>query len=163
MARNQAENPAIESVILLMVTGLSQADLAEACTEKLGIMPGDVKEILDLARRKLTLAADYNRDEQVGIAITRLNDLYSRAIRVQDNKTALAAQREINKLQGLYCAPGLASDKEPETDAEGMEGPELSAIRGHLIPLGLAAPDYPLREHVRIAADIVRNYLGRKP
>lgn len=161
MRTASTEHPAIDKVLLLMVSGLSHADLTAAAISKLEVPPEEVSGVIASARRKLTLAADYNRDEQIGTAVTRLNDIYARAIRAQDIKTGLVAQKELNKLLDLYRQTaehaGEGSDGE---DAE-RERVELAAIRGHLLPLALAAPDYPLREHARIAAEIVRDHQGR--
>jgi len=43
-----------------------------------------------------------------------LNDLYERSLRVQDCKTALAAQKELNRLCGLH-AKGKTAQAEPST------------------------------------------------
>ena len=92
----------IDKVVLLMVTGLSPEDLKTACIAKLSIPTEEVDAVINEARRRITVAADYNRDEQLGTAISRLNDIYSRSIRGKDIKTALTAQRELNKLMDLY-------------------------------------------------------------
>jgi hypothetical protein len=161
MSTKPTEHPETDKILLLMVSGISAADLTAACTEKLGIPPEEVAGIIAQARRKLTLAADYNRDEQIGTAFTRLNDLYARAIRAQDIKTGLIAQKELNKLLDLYrVTPEHAA--ESTGDDAGPDRSELAAIRGHLIPLGLAAADYPLREHARIAAELVRDHPSQK-
>lgn len=158
------EATAIEKIVLLMVSGMSQADMENACVMKLGIEPQNVSAAMAEARRRLTLAADYNRDEQLGTAITRMNDLYGRAIRTGDIKTALTAQREINKLMDLYREASGGPDASGAEDqaAESLQN-ELVAIRDHLLPLGLAAASYPLREHARIAADLIRDKRDRKP
>ncbi len=151
-----AARTAIEKIVLLMVSGMSQADLESACVMKLGLEPERVASAVAEARRRLTRAADYNRDEQLGTAITRMNDLYARAVRTGDLKTALTAQREINKLMDLYReAIGGEGPEAEHADPEGAQA-ELAAIRRHLLPLGLAAESYPLREHARIAADLIR-------
>lgn len=168
MSTSSAEHPQIETVLLLMVSGMGHAALVDACVSKLEIAPAEAEAVIAEARRKLTLAADYNRDEGIGTAVTRLNDLYARAIRAQDIKTALAAQKELNHLQGLYReeAPGAAAGEPDAGEGDAGADPdaaEIAAIRGHLMPLALAAADYPLREHARIAADIVREHLGTHP
>ena len=48
------------------------------------------------ARKRITVAADYTRDEQIGRAVMRLDDLYAKSIAGQDIRTALQAQREGN-------------------------------------------------------------------
>ena len=111
---------AIDKVVLLMVSGLSEQAVAGACQQKLGMTPAKAKAAIRRARKLITLAADYNRDEQIGKAVVRLEDLYSRSLRVQDTKTALAAQKELNKLLALYPeTPGHDADD----DAEGQGGP----------------------------------------
>lgn len=59
-------------------------------------------------------------------ALVRLNDLFARSLAANDCKTALQAQRELNRL------------------AE------------HLLPLGLADHNYPFEENARLVADFVR-------
>jgi hypothetical protein len=136
-----------------MVSGLSHADLTNACVCKLDVLPERVAAVIAKARRKLTLAADYNRDEQLGTAVTRLNDIYARAIRAQDSKTALQAQREINRLLDLY-----ASAEREVGDGAGDTAlrRQLDLIAGYLLPLKLAGEHYPVEEHARIAADVIR-------
>ena len=109
----------IERVLLWMVSGLSGADLETACVAKLDVDPSLVKDVIAEARKRLTLAAEYNRDELLGTALTRLNDLYSRCIRAGADGNgpnlakALDVQREINRLAGLHgrtpLLPGGAS------------------------------------------------------
>jgi len=108
------------------------------------------------ARKRLTLAAEYNRDEMLGTALTRLNDLYSRCIRTAGEGSgpnlakALDVQREINRLTGLYRPASLGSYAVPGQPGEAAE--ELAAVGEHLFPLALAGDNYPLREHARLAA-----------
>lgn len=52
------------------------------------------------------MLADYARDEQLDKAVMRLDDLYAKSIAAQDTRTALQAQRELNRLLGLYWAKG---------------------------------------------------------
>jgi hypothetical protein len=141
----------IERVLLWMVSGLSGADLETACVAKLEVDPTQVKAVIAEARKRLTLAAEYNRDELLGTALTRLNDLYSRCIRAGGDTgpnlaKALDVQREINRLTGLYRPPGVAA-----VDASGDAAEELAAVGEYLLPLGLTSEAYPLREHARLA------------
>ena len=156
-------HPALDKIVLLLVSGIGQADLENACVMKLGVEPQDVSAVIAEARRRLTRAAEYNRDEQLGTAITRMNDIYARAIRASDIKTALTAQREINKLLDLYteAAKPAGSEDSDEGEGDGVAA-ELAAIRGHLLPLALAADSYPLREHARIAAELIREHRSRQ-
>ena len=146
---------AIDRVLLWMVSGMSGADLETACITKLGVDPAQVKEVIAEARKRLTLAAEYNRDEMLGTALTRLNDLYSRCIRAGADGNgpnlakALDVQREINRIAGFHKAAFTA---EPGDDSLSESASELEAVAAHLVPLGLAGESYPLREHARLAA-----------
>ena len=87
-------------------------------------------------------------------SIENYNLVYDKAMEKGDAKTALMVQKEIDKLKGLF-----SEVEEPNNDLsiENMSAiVELEKIASHLLPLGLAAPDYPLREHARIAAERIR-------
>ena len=152
----------IERVLLWMVSGLSGADLETACVAKLDVDPSLVKDVIAEARKRLTLAAEYNRDELLGTALTRLNDLYSRCIRAGADGNgpnlakALDVQREINRLVGLYRQTSLLPGQGTEGGGEASD--ELRAIGEHLLPLGLADENHPLREHARLAAQSIREH-----
>ncbi len=151
---NEVNDSTIERVLLWMVYGLAGADLESACVAKLDVDPSQVRSVIAEARKRLTLAAEYNRDELLGTALTRLNDLYSRCIRTAGEGSgpnlakALDVQREINRLTGLYSKPSLAGMDSGSTEV----GEELAAVGEHLFPLALAGENYPLREHARLAA-----------
>jgi len=66
---------------------------------------------------------------------------------------ALAVQQEINRLTGLGA--GKADEPPAEGAAELREEP--GAVAAYLVPLGLAEPDYPVREHARLAAQRIRD------
>lgn len=51
-------------------------------------------------------AANFNPTEERGKAYARLNLLFLSSMKLQDYKTALAAQKEINKLINLYDGDG---------------------------------------------------------
>lgn len=153
-----ASDEAIDKLVLLLVAGKPRSVL-EVAAARFGIEPEDIEDAVAQARTRLTRAAEYDRDEQFGIAVSRMNDIYSRAITDGDIKTALTAQREISKLLDL---PGRVSpDLSHRGESDGQTGgDELESIADHLLPLGLAPESYPLREHARIAADIVRQATG---
>ena len=126
----QTDSPNLQTVAVLLVTLQDRAAVARACIEKLDIDPAEVDEILDQARRQLTIAADYHRDEEVGRALLRLNDLYERSLRVQDVKTALATQKEIDRLLDLYSAAG-ARDEPPAGRPDGRILRTLAEVAKH--------------------------------
>jgi hypothetical protein len=147
---NQAE---FDRLVMSLLSGTSPEKVIEHCQANLGLTAKEALKVVNEARKKITLAADFVRDEQLGVAITRLNDIYARAIREMDNKTALQAQRELNKLMGLYSADagGTGSDGMSEVYREKME-----LIKQYILPLELVDEKYPIEEHVRVAAEIVR-------
>jgi hypothetical protein len=51
----------IERGLLWMVSGLSGADLENACIAQLHVDLAQVKAVIDQARKQLTLAAEYTR------------------------------------------------------------------------------------------------------
>jgi hypothetical protein len=118
-----------------------------------GASPRQARKLVADARKRLTRAAAYNRDEQLGTAVTRLNALYQQATEAKDSKTALQAQREINRLLDLYASPEReAGDGAGDTALRR----QLDLIAGYLLPLKLAGEHYPVEEHARIAADVIR-------
>lgn len=132
---------------------LGPADLCRACVEELEIDPADVEAILHHARRELLDAAGYDLAEQLGTALTRLNDVYARAVRASDCRTALAAQREIDRLLSLQRANQEGTMKGPGVEKARQE---LADIMRHLAPLGLAAGGDPPAEHAKRAARLIR-------
>ena len=85
-------------------------------TEKLKVDQKDVKKIIELCRRKIRLAADFDAEEALGRGLTRLNILYEKCVKVQDFKTALGVQKELNKLQAIYQK--RKEEEEPTIRAE---------------------------------------------
>jgi hypothetical protein len=126
-----------------MVSGLSGADLESACVAKLNVDPAQVKAVIGEARKQLTLAAEYNRNEMLGTALTRLNDIYARCIRAGADGNgpnlakALDVQKEINRLAGLY----------PDSSAAGQsDGIGTQAGDDDLELLGSAAEALSVRQ-----------------
>ncbi len=132
----------LDRIISLLVEGVSESDILEICA-KSGVE--DPNKCLSQARKKLTIAASYNRDEQLGISIKRVNDIFESSMKEGDVKTALAAQKEISKLMDLYKAvSGIVKDS--------IDSNELQAVRDHLLPLEMTNQEKPISEHARLAA-----------
>jgi hypothetical protein len=100
-------------------------------------------------------ALPISRDEQLGKAVMRLDDLYAKSIAGQDTRTALQAQRELNRLLGLYSSGDRAAA--PEADGDDAAA-RLELIAGYLLPLKLTDPRYPVEEHARVASEVVRRH-----
>jgi hypothetical protein len=107
------------------------------------------------ARIVLTRAADYNRDEEFGRAITALNELYSLNIKNKDYKSALSVRKEMNSMLSLkYVAESNATKSSEGTE---LIADEIDTIRQYLEPLGLAEPETPTVELARLAAIRITN------
>ena len=145
----------IERVIIWMVSGMAGADLENACVAKLDVDPAQVKTVIAEARKRLTLAAEYNRNEMLGTALTRLNDIYARCIRAGADGNgpnlakALDVQKEINRLAGLYPDPSALGQPDGMGTQAGDDDLELlgSAAEAltqipHPLPPGVL-PDTP--------------------
>ena len=141
----------LDAIVLLIVSGTSENNIASICVERFGIKDELAQKKITEAKTQITIAADFNRQDEVGTAYIRLNDLYTRSLNGDDVKTALASQKELNKLLSLY---------EPEAGsvvAVGGDGlGELDVVASHLLPLALASNEYPISEHARIAAGVIR-------
>lgn len=160
MAGNSDKQAAISSCILGLVRGLCDDDLIELVARQ-GIPRDDAGLIVIDAKKRVQLAADFNRNEQLGLAIRRLNRILEISLPDGDNQitadaqTALRAQAELNKLLRLHEIPtGNSSEpSEPGTD----RGDELELVRAHLGGVLEDLPnDYPASELARVAADRLR-------
>ena len=145
----------IDKIVLLMVSGLNESQLMKACRNNLELSEDQAKELMEDAEKKILKIGDIDKKKEVGVALKRLSDIYTRSIVKGDVKTALQVQREIDKLGGLYIEEGEEPDNDQNIDnINALE--ELERIASHLLPLELADKDYPLREHARIAAERIR-------
>ena len=148
----------VQQVVLWMVSNFTGDRLREAIVSKLGAAPEEVTALVEEAKRRITLAATFDRDEMVGKALMRLEDLYSRyLVEASTNPAyfakALDVQREINRLAGLYKQAELSIG----VLAGGDGDEQLAQVAAHLLPLQLADERMPLVEHARLAAvEIVR-------
>ena len=138
-------DPAIlEKVSILLITLRSVAETKRAVVEKLDVGEKHADAYIEAARDHLAKIASCDLTEEFGKALARLNDLYQRAVELLDVKTALATQKELNRLLDLRRPPGDAGDN---------TGGEMAAIRQHLEPLKLTDdPDAPTAELARLAS-----------
>jgi hypothetical protein len=142
-----------DRVVLLLTNGMS-VEAAEGYCVKQGTLDAEAaRRLVAEARQRITVAADYARDEQLGKAVMRLDDLYAKSIAAHDTRTALQAQRELNRLLGLYAAADSAS---AATEGDDDADRRLELVASYLLPLNLTDERYPVEEHARIAAEIIR-------
>lgn len=139
------DTQAVERAVLMLVSGMTLDATITTLKEKIGVAAKKAESIAKKAQKKIILAAHYDKTKELGTAIARLNDLYRRAVAIQDTKTALAIQREINKLLDLY-------DKPTDTAATDITDSENELARRYLANLGLGDESTPLPELCRRAA-----------
>jgi hypothetical protein len=149
-------DPAVrERLVLVLIAGASDDQALELATTRLELKPAAAAAALDAAKQAIVAAAEVDRRRELALAKLRLEELIAKAKEAGELKTQLAGIRELSKLLALYDAAGveaLAEKEGEQTDAER----ELAAVAGHLLPLELAKPSYPVAEHARIAADWIR-------
>lgn len=143
----------VDKAILVLCSGCNPETAAENIGQAFALDANAAKEVIALAQAQIIRAATIDHDRELGQSYYRLNDLYLRSLRIQDTKTALAAQRELNKLLSLYARPSPLAGARSEGLSD--DGRLETAIRGYLIPLRLAPEDAPLIDHVRIAASAI--------
>jgi hypothetical protein len=142
-----------DRILLLLVNGMS-VEAAEGYCLQQGMDLETAKRLVAEARQRITVAADYTREEQLGLAVRRLEDLYSKSIAAKDTRTALQAQREINRLLGLYAPKSPAAEEPAGGSDDGAR--RLALIDQYLRPLELTDDRYPTEEHARVAAELLR-------
>lgn len=91
-----------DEVYQLLCTGLNRAGIiAYAQENEWAADEVVIDRLIDAAIQDLAAAAGFNYDAELGKSIERLNRLFQKAFKVEDLKTALATQKEINKLLQL--------------------------------------------------------------
>src|SRR5512132_2760108 len=131
-----------DRVVLLLVNGMN-AEQAEAFAVQSGADPETARQVVSDARKRITVAADYTRDEQIGRAVMRLDDLYAKSIAGQDIRTALQAQRELNRLLDLYAGAGGGPRSDGTSEEEAALRRQVELIAAYLVPLKVTDPQYP--------------------
>lgn len=94
----------VDAVFDLLIAGARRRDIIEyAQKNNWGVVPATIDTYIRSANDKLIQESQANREQELGRAINRLHNLYARASRVNDFRTALAAQRELSLLLGLHA------------------------------------------------------------
>lgn len=145
----------VDSLVLLLVGGATRERVLDYC-RGLGCGEEEAGAAFEDARRRIAVAADYVRSEQIGKAVMRLEGLYARAVRGKDVRVALQIQRELNRLFGLHAGLDGEGNAISEDALDALE--EIKLVRAYLEPLGLVDGSYPVSEHARVAAELLRNH-----
>lgn len=84
-----------------------------------------IRRYRDDVRREVIASSKFDRDEQVGLSIARLESLYRKCVNGEDYRGALAAQRELDELLGLKVLHIEHSAKVPFANwLQGLKPPE---------------------------------------
>ncbi len=148
-----------DRAVLLLIGGGSETLVEGFCVQQ-GLAPDQAKGIVAEAKSRITVAADYARDEQVGKAVMRLEDLYAKSMAAKDIRSALQAQRELNRLLALYADARKEEAEANEAEDGATLRSRLDLIASYLTPLALTEAAYPIEEHARLAADFIRGHRG---
>lgn len=148
--------------LLEILNGMTK-EKVKSYLEGQGASRRSASKILRDARRRISVAAEFDHVEQLGKAVMRLEQIYAATMAAKDTKTALQTQREINRLTGLYSESVQGGSGDGADVAELRR--QLNLIASYLLPLKVAHDSYPLEEHARVAGEIIRlNGLnGRTP
>ncbi len=93
----------ITEIYKLLLLGAGRSDILQHASKKQwDVENRTVDEYISRATSLLKKKSEIDRDYMLNMARERLQMLYMRALSVQDLKTALAVQKEINTLEGLY-------------------------------------------------------------
>jgi hypothetical protein len=151
LGRATLPDDVIDRVIVMLVTLRSRAEVLRACVEhkQLLLAPEAAAAAVDEALRRIALVAACDYDYELGASKTRLAELYQKATKVQDFKTALAILKERNELLALYPQKKSADDEDPARPDDSAALEQLAAARAHLAQLVEAGDDEPLDEIAR--------------
>lgn len=154
----------IDSLALMLASGATIDAATLVAVQEFGMEPDDAEAAVDAARIRIVSAADYDRKAEIGAAYLRLTDIYRKSYEHDDLKTALAAQKELNKLTKAGGGSGTQkpeqADDSVDAAAYGSAADALQAVRGYLLPLGLAADDATTPEHARQAVAKIVALMG---
>lgn len=106
----------VTTIFGLMLNGASRKEIIQYSTEKWDITDRQTDSYIKRARELYEEEMQSTREQHIGLAYARLNGLYMKTTKVQDYRSALAVQREINILLGLH-----APTKQEVTGANGSE------------------------------------------
>ncbi len=110
----------------LVLAGLGKAQIRAFLLAELEFRPGksELESLIEQAQVDISTQADHYREIATDVTVVRLNDLYTRALKAQDLKTALDVQRAIIR---FMVGKGTAAATPANTEAPPAE--ELPAPR----------------------------------
>jgi len=91
----------VREISNMLLAGGRYADILRYAADKWGISDRQTDNYIRKAHDNFANSSIFNTDEQLGISLIRLNDLYSKNMQLSNYAGALAAQSAIIKLLGL--------------------------------------------------------------
>lgn len=160
MATKIKHQDKLQKVVTILATTRDEATAANKIATNLHVPTSDIPNLIRAARKRIINAASYDATEELGLSLERLDTIYGKAIADEDYKTALAAQKERNKLLALYRPSGPDIDL-PAATPETEPVAEITRCRQILESLRLAPHGLPLGD---LADNIVRAWIaGKEP
>jgi len=99
----------INIVYRLLLKGIDPVDIVQYCSKKTewGVGDRQIYKYIEKAYERLEENSKFVQTRELGRSLSRLHNLYSQSMAIQDYKTALAVQKEINTLLGLEAPKKL--------------------------------------------------------
>jgi len=96
-------------VFKLILAGEDHARITAYAAEKWQLSARQSRTYISRATVRLAEHGQVNRQTEFSRAMARLNDLYAKTVKLQDYRTALSIQKEINSLMQLSAPPPPAA------------------------------------------------------
>ena len=144
-SKNQVAEIQYKVILELLLKNRDYVKAKDACIEKFGYSEEIADHAIQCAIDEICRIGNYDPRVERGVAITRLNRIYEKAVTEGKASVALDAQKELNRLTGIYpTSNGI--------DTEGESIDELADLRGSLVQtLALReSENRPTRELVRL-------------
>ena len=102
----------IAKIYQMLVGGAPRPAILQYASENYaGISERATDELIAEATRRIIADAKPQQELELSKAITRLNSIFAACMKVTDFQRAIAAQRELNLLLGLYAPPAAQTLK----------------------------------------------------
>lgn len=93
----------VESVYKMILKGKTRAQILRNAAENWGVAERQGEEYLSRARALMLEDFTKERQEHLALAVERMNMVFGVSFDASDYQGAISAQREINKIIGLYA------------------------------------------------------------
>lgn len=93
----------IAAVHKLLVAGAARASIVQYGSSQWNVTDRQVDDYIARAKETLKAQTDRDKDNNLAMAIARMQEIYQECKSAKNYKGAISAQIEINKLLGLYA------------------------------------------------------------